>query len=296
MTAAYSTTCVLPPCPGFLYSFSFMKTTRLKQTFVWIALCLACVVPAAILAQQRGPAAPAGPYSRLPDGKPDMQGYWGSPFAGAAAWDVEDHPESFQVPAGQGAIIDPPNRKIPYQPWGIERRKQFIAHPYEDPQAHCFLSGVPRQMYTPFGFQILQPPGAPYVLILYESHHAYRIIHLEGKHPSASIKLWNGDSRGRWEGDTLVVDVTNQNGRTWLDMAGNFTTPSLHVVERFTPVDANTINYEATLEDPTLYTRPWKMGFPIRRNTQPGFEQLEFACHEGERDLQHYTEDTKLKK
>jgi hypothetical protein len=288
-----------------------MRKTR--HTLLVTALLLICSVSVVMIAQQRGaPATPpqrgagaaqagapqrgaaAGPFTRT-EGKPNMQGYWGSPNAGASAWDIEDHPAAFTVPAGQGAIIDPPNRKIPYQPWGLERRKQFIDHPYEDPQAHCFLSGVPRQLYTPFGFQILQPEGAPYVLFLYESHHAYRIIHLDGKHPSSSIKLWNGDSRGHWEGDTLVIDVTNLTGRTWLDMAGNFTTPNLHVVERYTMADANTINYEATLEDPTLYTKPWKIGFPIRRNPQANYEQLEFACHEGERDLEHYTEDTKLK-
>jgi hypothetical protein len=130
-------------------------------------------------------------------------------------------------------------------------------------------------------------------VILYEAEHAYRVIRTDGSgHVPKNIKLWQGDSIGHWEGNTLVVDSTNFNGRTWLDMAGNFTTDSLHVVERYTPVDQNTIQYEAAIEDPTIYTKPWKMTFALRRNTQQGYYILEFACHEGERDLQHYTEDT----
>jgi hypothetical protein len=107
----------------------------------------------------------------------------------------------------------------------------------------------------------------------------------------ASMKLFNGESRGHWDGETLVVDVTNQNGRTWLDMAANFTTDALHVVERYTRIADGMLHYEATLDDPKLYTRPWTMAFDIRRETKPGYEVLEFACWEGERDLVHYTQE-----
>jgi hypothetical protein len=113
------------------------------------------------------------------------------------------------------------------------------------------------------------------------------------RRPAASavgIKLFEGDSRGRWEGDTLVVDVTNQNDKTWFDMARNFHSDAIHAVERFTPADANTIQYEATIDDPKKYTRPWKLAFPITRILRPGYEIMELACVEGERDLQHYTE------
>ena len=228
---------------------------------------------------------------RTPDGKPNLQGYWNN-AAGAAPWDIEPHPASFQVPAGDGVIVDPSDRKIPYQPWALERRNELRdKYAFEDPQAHCAPSGVPRQTYTPFGFQIVQPRGS--VVILYEAEHVHRVIRTDGSgHVPASVRLWSGDSVGRWEGDTLVADSTNFNGKTWLDMTGNFTSPALRVVERYTLVDANTIQYEATLEDPTMYTRPWKMAFPLRRNMQPGYYLLEFACHEGERDLQHYTDDT----
>jgi len=243
-----------------------------------------------------GAAQKAAPFTRTTDGKPNMQGYWDSPQAGWAAWDIEKHPDGFQILGGPGAVVDPPDGKIPYQPWGLEKRQYFIDHPKEDPQAHCFLSGVPRQWYTPFGLQILQPPGAPYILVLHESHHAYRVIKLDGKpHLPPSIKLFEGDSVAKWEGDTLVIDVKNLNGKTWFDMAGNFTTENLHVVERLTMANINTINYEATIEDSTLYTRPWKIAFTITRITKPNYELMEFACYEGERDLEHYVEGATLK-
>jgi hypothetical protein len=235
--------------------------------------------------------APAYTPKLTADGKPNLEGFWNNQ-AGSAPWDIEPHPAAFQIPPGEGIIVDPPDRKIPYKPEALAKRNDLRDHhSFEDPQGHCAPSGIPRQTYTPFGFQIVQPRGA--VVILYEAEHAYRVIRTDGSpHLPPAIKLWQGDSIGHWEGNTLVVDSTNFNGRTWLDMAGNFTTESLHVIERFTPTDANTIQYEATIEDPTIYTRPWKMVFPLRRNTQQGYYILEFACHEGERDLQHYTEDT----
>ena len=220
---------------------------------------------------------------RTPDRKPDMQGHWiGGP---ESSQDIEEHPESFGIPANPTLIVDPADGKIPYQPWAAaEKQKNFKE--YQDPQGQCFPSGVPRQMYVPFGFQILQTPG--HVVIAFEHNHASRIIPTDGRpHVGKNIRLWEMDSRGRWEGDTLVVDVTNSNGRPWLDAQGNFFSAALHVVERLTMVDADTIHYDATIEDPQVYTRPWKIAFPIRRNKQPGHEQMEYACHEGERDEQH---------
>jgi hypothetical protein len=129
-------------------------------------------------------------------------------------------------------------------------------------------------------------------VILYEYAHSNRIIPTDGRrHVPSELKLFMGDSVGRWEGDTLVVDTTNQNGKTWFDMAGNFTTPAIHVVERLTPVDSNTVKYEATIEDPSIYTRPWTIaGEWGRRPDEATYEQMEFACHEGNVDLQHYVE------
>jgi hypothetical protein len=233
---------------------------------------------------------PAGPFTRLSDGKPDMQGFWETRTF-FSAFDLEEHKEAtFEIPAGKGVVVDPPDGKIPYQPWAAAKKKDLEEHHLaEDPQAHCSLSGVPRQMYTPFGFQVLQPDQA--VVFLYEAFHAYRIIRLDRTaHPGSSIKLFEGDSRGHWEGDTLVVDVSNLNDRTWFDMAGNFHSDAMHVVERYTPLDAATIHYEATIDDAQVFTRPWKIAFDLGRNRDPDYENLEYACVEGEQDLQHYTE------
>ena len=135
------------------------------------------------------------------------------------------------------------------------------------------------------------------MVIFFEAFHSYRIIPLNGgAHAPDAIKMYEGDSRGHWVGDTLVVDVTNQNDKTWFDMAGNFHSDEIHVVERYTPMDANTVNYEAVISDPKVYTQPWKIAFPIRRNTQANYELMEFACVEGEKDLQHYTESEGAKK
>ena len=126
-------------------------------------------------------------------------------------------------------------------------------------------------------------------MILYEAQHMYRIIPTDGRpHLPSTVKLWQGDSVGHWEGNTLVVDYANNNGKHWLDMAGNFDTENLHVVERLTMVDADTILYEATLTDPTIYTRPWTIALPFARNKEKNYYLLEFACREGEHDLQHY--------
>ena len=235
------------------------------------------------------PAVPAGPVHRLPDGKPDLQGIWDAGTF-APSDDVEDHPvDRFQIRAGKSIIVDPPGGKIPYQDWALAKKQDLFAHHmYEDPEAHCTLSGVPRQMYAPFGFQIFQPDN--YIVIFFEAFHSFRIINMKGTpHAPEGIKMYEGDSRGHWEGDTLVVDVTNQNDKTWFDMAGNFHSDQIRVIERFTPVDSNTITYRATISDPKTYTKPWTIEFPIVRNNRPGYELMEFACVEGEEDLQHYT-------
>ncbi|HTA43859.1 MAG TPA: hypothetical protein VK789_15495 [Bryobacteraceae bacterium] len=250
------------------------------------------LLPGALSAQTRGAAStsqPASPFKRLPDGKPDMQGYWETANF-FTAFDLETHETAeFGVPAGKGVIVDPPDGKIPYQPWALAKKKDLVEHHlFEDPQAHCYLSGVPRQMYTPFGFQILQPKNS--VLLLYEAFHSYRIIPLDGRpHIPDAIRLFEGDSRGHWEADTLVVDVTNQNPGTWFDMAGNFHSDVLHVVERFTMKNANTIQYRATLDDVKVFTRPFTIAFDLVRNKDANYEQMEYACVEGEKDLQHYT-------
>ena len=188
--------------------------------------------------------------------------------------------------------MDAPDGKIPYTAAAAAKAKDLGEnHMFEEPEAHCFMSGVPHTAYQQFGFQIVQSPG--YLLILFEYAHSIRMIPTDSRpHIASNIKLFMGDSVGHWEGDTLVIDTTNQNGKTWFDMAGNFTTENIHVVERITPVDSNTVNYEATVEDPTIYTRPWKIAGAWGRRIDAAYEQMEFACVEGNQDLVHYVEST----
>ena len=153
------------------------------------------------------------------------------------------------------------------------------------------MPGVPRSLDQPGGLypvQIVQDEH--YVALLHEAMHDVRIIPTDNsKHPKR-YWAWGGDSRGRWEGDTFVVDVSNFNGRTWLDMAGNFVDDNEHVLERFTLMDRDTIRYEATVTDPTVFVKPIEMRFTLKR--VPAAQQiLEYSCLEGERSLQHYTDE-----
>ena len=220
---------------------------------------------------------------RTPDDKPDMQGFWRGPGLSATE-NIEEHPSTPDGDdiGGASLIANTPDGKVPYQPWAVAQRRENRER-YIEPNILCFLSGVPRTMYLPTVIQILQPPG--YVVVLLEGGHRNRIIPTDGRvHLGESLKLWNGDSRGRWEGNTLVVDVTNQNARAWFDQAANFYTDTAHMVERFTLIDPDTIHYEVAIEDPNVYTRPWKIAFPLRRVTEKGYEFIEDACHEGEKD------------
>lgn len=223
------------------------------------------------------------PVRRMADGKPDLTGYYLAD-AGGANYGLERHDQDFLTPEGRGVVIDPPDGKLPYQPWAkAERIDRELPHRgYEDPTAHCFVAGVPRSVYVPSPHQILQPPG--YVVLLFE-RMSWRVIPLDGRsHIPDSIRLWQGDSVGRWDGDTLVVETTNLNGKAWLNEVGDVVSHAETVVERFTPVDADTIIYRATVTDPVVYSRPWTIEMPLRREDE---ELLEVACHEDNQDLQH---------
>ena len=233
-----------------------------------------------------------GPVKTLPDGHPDMQGFWNAANNGGAVFELQNHAAAKPgVPPGKGAIVDPSDGFLPYQPWAAAKAKDTFEHDLAaEPELHCYESGVPKQMYVQFGFQIFQP--ANYVVMTWEFMHAYRIVPTDGRpHIPDAIKLFQGDPVGHWEGNTLVVDTTNLNERTWYDTTGNFHSDAEHVVERFTPVDTNTIKYEATVEDPKVLTRPFKIAMDFYRMTDPKYEQMEFGCIEGNEDVQHYTKD-----
>jgi hypothetical protein len=228
----------------------------------------------------QAPEIDGGPFKRLPNGKPDMNGFW-TPRLNQSI---------FNIQGKQGSIVDPPDGMIPYRPEAAERAKRLKAtQMYWETEAHCFQSGVPHSAYQQFGYQIVHTPE--YIVFMPEYTHSYRVIPLDGRpHIHPDIKLFMGDGVGHWEGDTLVVETTNQNGIVWLDMEGNFTTDNIHVVERFTMRDLNRIDYEATITDDRIYTRPWKIAGNLGRHDDPNYEIMEFACHEGNIDLEHYPE------
>jgi hypothetical protein len=234
------------------------------------------------------------PPNHLPDGQPDVQGIWSAaaggstsltnPIDGQADFDRRVTGADPRVPS---RVVDPPDGQIPYQPWAAARQKQQ-AQDYDKPtkpehfdtQHRCLLSGVPRLYYIVPAFKILQPPGS--VVFIWDEYHAYRVIPLDGRpHVGPNVKLWMGDARGHWEGNTLIIDTTNVKGAR-LTYMGDFYSDNAHVVERLTFVDANTMSYEATIDDPTVYTRPWTLRVAERR--RPDDEVWESACYEGARN------------
>jgi hypothetical protein len=246
---------------------------------------LVVIVPAPAAAQgdEQGAKPAPGPIRRMPDGKPDLTGFYQSD-GGGANYGLERKERDFLTPASRGVVIDPPDGKLPYHPWARAERinRDTPQRGYDDPTAHCIVAGVPRSHYTPSPFQILQPPG--YVVVLFE-RMSWRQIPIDGRsHLPDNIRLWQGDSVGRWEGDTLVVETKNMNGKTWLNEVGDVVSHSQTVVERFIPVNADRITYHATVTDPIVYTRPWTIEIPFNRQTD---EILEVACKEDDQDLPH---------
>jgi hypothetical protein len=217
------------------------------------------------------------PYTPLKNslGQPDLQGIW--QVLNTAAWDIEDHAGATGIPAGQSVVEGGP---LPYLPAALAKKKENWANrKTADPETRCWLPGVPRITYMPFPFQILQFPR--YVVINYEYLNVTRFIYTDGT-PSPDpevIDFFMGSSNGRWEGNTLVVEVTNNNDRTWLDKAGNHHSDAMRLVERYTPIGPDHIQYEVTVTDPKTFSRPWKMSMPLYRRAEPNAELLEYECY-----------------
>ena len=219
--------------------------------------------------------AQAADLPRTADGKPNLSGVWQA--FGPADRDLLPHAASKDSPANLG-IVD--GGEIPYQPWALAKKKEnFEKRETADPvTAKCNMPGVPRLTYTPLPFQIFQ--GAKSTTVLYEFAHAVRQIYTNGtSHPDGHIDWFLGDSRGHWDGDTLVVDIVDFNEETWLSHAGDFHSDQLHVVERYTPIDADHIKYQATLEDPKVFTKPWSLSLVLYRRVEPNFQLLEYDCY-----------------
>ena len=208
---------------------------------------------------------------RTPDGKPNLQGIW--QVRNRAASDLQDHAAKHEMPAGKSVVE---GGEIPYQPWAAAKKQEnFVNREKLDPLAKCFLPGVPRIMYMEFPFQIFQTRD--HIAMTFEWSSVFRLIYTNGKAGPIGIDFWMGDSRGRWEGDTLVVDVTSHNDRTWFDMAGDFHSDAMRLTERYTMLDPDTIRYEVTITDPKVFTRPWKISMPLYRQKDMD-RVLEYQC------------------
>ena len=203
----------------------------------------------------------------VPGGGPDMGGVWRLRAPGLYE-DLEEHPRTPDDQGGPGAVVDPPGGKVPMQAWA-DARRQENADQYIHHNAACFLSGVPETMYMAGTYQFLQTPDN--FVILSEDAHAYRSIPLNGRaHVGESIRLWNGDSSGHWEDNTLVIETTNQNGKPWLDQRARFYTEEAYVVERLTLIDPDTLHYQATIDDPNVYTTPFHDRVSLQKKYRSG--------------------------
>ena len=217
-------------------------------------------------------AAPAAGQAEAAPEHPDLSGIWQA--VNAASWNVEAHNAEDGVPAGLSVIV---GDTIPYREDALaQRRENYENRMEDDPVRQCFLPGVPRIMYMPFPFQIIQTPD--HLVMTFEFAHAVRIIYTDGSPHPLPNDFWMGDSRGHWEGDTLVIDNTYFNDQTWFDASGNYHSNQLHVVERLTPAGENHIVYEATIEDPEVFTRPWTIRMPLYRRLEENLQILDYDC------------------
>ena len=217
-------------------------------------------------------------------GHPNLNGLWEA--LKGANWNIEAHSAEglkdfwqmgaiAAIPAGE-SIVE--GGTIPYKPEALAvREKNRAGWPETDPEAKCYMPGIPRATYMPYPFRIVQ--GDRDVLFVYEFASANRIVHMSN-HEEAPVDSWMGWSNGHWEGDTLVIEVTGNNDQTWFDRAGNFHSSSLKVTERYSLIDDNHLQYEATIEDPETFTRPWKISMPLYRRIEPNAQILEFKCVE----------------
>jgi hypothetical protein len=248
-----------------------------------ISITIAAMLAATAVAQIATYRAPKGP-----DGHADLNGVWQA--LGSANWDLEDHSAQAGPLWQLGAIgAEPPGMSvveggaIPYTPAALAKKKaNFANRRTEDPEAKCFMPGVPRATYLPYPFQIVQSPQG--IAMVYEFASANRFINM-GKPQEAASDTWMGTNNGHWEGDTLVVDVTGLNGLAWLDRSGDFASDKVHVIERFTRASPYHINYEATIEDPSVFTKPWKITMPLYRRMEKNAQLLEFKCVEFSEEL-----------
>jgi hypothetical protein len=255
-----------------------------------LAIVIAAVVAGAVHSPRIRPAAaqaPAFSPPRTADGRPNLNGIWQA--LNTADFDLQAHAAQAgrpdlgaigAVPPGLGVVE---GNEIPYRASALAKKQEnFTKRMTADPEIKCYLPGVPRATYQPFPFQIIQTPAA--ILISYQFANANRMIKMAQLKPPP-VDSWMGQSSGRWDGDTLVVDAIGFNGESWFDRAGNYASDSLHVIERYTLITPDAIQYEATIEDPKVFTRPWKISMPLYRHLEKNAQLLEFKCVEFAEEL-----------
>jgi hypothetical protein len=250
-------------------SIQFLLVLPAVALLAWVTMERAGAAGPQGGAAQRAAASRTVP--RTADGKPNLQGIW--QVRNRAAYGLEYHNADYGILPGKSVVVD---GTIPYTPAALAKRNENYQKRAElDPFNKCFMPGVPRIMYLEHPFQIFQTKD--HVAMTFEWSQVFRLIYTDGTKHTDGIEFWMGDSRGRWEGDTLAVDVQNHNDQTWLDAAGNFHSEQLKVTERFTMLDPDTIQYEVTFEDPKVYTRPWKISMPLYRHRDMD-RLLEYQC------------------
>jgi len=233
------------------------------------ALLIASTILAGTAFAQRG--APAYRAPRTIDGQPDLQGIWQT--MSSANFNIQDHSASLGIPAGM-SIVE--GNELPYLPGALTIKQANYRERFRsDPESKCFMVGTPRIMYMPFPLQIVQTKDQ--INIISEYVHTPRTIRFNSEHPDGPEWIM-GDSRAHWDGDTLVVDVANFTDGNWLDRSGNFTSNALHIVERYTRIGPDHLRYEATIEDPNVFSRPWSMSLVLYRHVEPNAQLLEYEC------------------
>ena len=288
---------------------------RHRFAYAFIAIVLGATVTRTITAQQRGrqggaaPAEAGAPAARTARGgvegrggtaavrsdriagRPNLNGIWQA--INTANWNLEDHAAAatpfwqlgaiFAIPPGQSVIVDN-NGTIPYTPEGLkERQENQAGWPKSDPEAKCYMPGLPRATYMPYPFQIVQ--GENDILFMYEYAGANRVVHMTN-HTEAPVDTWMGWSNGKWDGDTLVIEVKGFNDLSWFDRAGNHHSEALTVTERYSPAPGGShLNYEARIEDPKTFIRSWTIRMPLYRRLEPKVQLLKYECVEFSEEL-----------
>ncbi len=254
-------------------------TTRLALRFILAGVMMATLIPGSGAQTAFSPA-------RLWDGKtPDFRGIW--QVRDTAYVNIEGHPAGNGIPAGKSIIVEPSGGKIPYKPEALRQRQEnFRTQATTDPSLKCYQASVPRATYLPTPLQILQSPGN--FAIVYQENHAFRVFQPDTRPHFDSTDWWMGDTRYRWEGDTLVADVAAITDQAWLDHAGNFHSTEIHIVERYRLIGPDALQYEARIEDPVVYSMPWTLRTVLYRVKQPGARIIEDECLEDVNGVRHH--------